>query len=141
LLLLLLLLLHWQPAAASSRRRKRAVNAQNNELRCALRMCPCRGGKIPPRRSSFRKRRRHGRRARQGTPARRAPASRALPPAAHRASVLRTLLLVLRSRRAPAQPDEDAEFQTGPLSVLTQSVKANTQARTPQRDGTPVQPA
>ena len=32
--------------------------------------------------------------------------------------------------RAPryAQKDEDVEFQTGPLSVLTQSVKANTQA-------------
>lgn len=25
--------------------------------------------------------------------------------------------------------DEETEFQTGPLSVLTQSVKANTQAR------------
>jgi len=33
------------------------------------------------------------------------------------------------------QAAEDADFQTGPLSVLTQSVKANTQARvgTPAR--------
>jgi hypothetical protein len=37
----------------------------------------------------------------------------------------------------PAQTDEELAFTTGPLSVLTQSVKANTQARPGSRPARP----